>query len=134
MMEHALDGLINSTKGHGRTAPCACEHPVDPPADMPAECQAELLRGDWCATFDQLDRTARGCAKSRFECYRLWAKHLEVRGIRVQPPACVRELIAREFGPSSRGFVAGENQCPCATCEAYREYGSDNDYSELVFD
>ena len=70
-MAHELDGLINSTLFHGRTAPCACELPAFRPLDMPAECQAELLRDAWCPSYDRLARDGKGARKSRFELYTL---------------------------------------------------------------
>ena len=114
-MDHELDGLINSTKGHGRTAPCACEHPANPPPDMPRECQCELLRDVWVPDWDALDRSERARNKTRFRLYQTWARNLGIRRIRVQPPPCVRALITAEFGASSTGFNPGINSCACAT-------------------
>ena len=97
---HERDGYINLTARHGRTAPCSCEAPVNPPADMPAECQAELLEHDWCTQWASLPRQGAGTRKSRYEAYRCWAKGLGIKGIRVDIPSCVKALIATEFGAS----------------------------------
>ena len=113
---HERDGYINPTAWHGRIAPCSCEAPVNPPADMPAECQAELLEHDWCTQWASLPRQGAGTRKSRYEAYRCWAKGLGIKGTRVDMPPCVKALIAAEFGASQPGFNPGVNNCMCETC------------------
>ena len=120
MVVHELDGLINSTRGHGRTAPCACELPRDPPADMPPKCQAVLLKDEWATSWHTMKRDAKGARKSRFELYQLWARKMRIDRIRVQPPQCVRDVIAKDFGASSTGFVVIPNPCTCETCDQER--------------
>ena len=115
---HLRTGSVGATDMHGRQAPCICEAPANAPADMPLQCQADLLRTEWCLEFDSLPRDGRAASKSRYELRRCWAKHMGIKVIRVDVPECVKDLLRDEFGAGTSQFVAGENKCSCDSCVA----------------
>merc|ERR1712185_48889 len=123
MAAHPLDGHVHSTAMHGRTCPCVCAGPTDLDG-VPADCQADRLAAD-AALAGLSSGTPRDAAAARFRCYRAWARDVGIWGVRVAPPPCVRRLVESRYGSSRRGFVAGENVCPCATCENARAGVSD---------
>ena len=64
---HSRTGSVGSTDMHGREAPCVCELPANAPADMPPECQAAMLKEQWCLEFGNLSGDGRAASKSRYE-------------------------------------------------------------------
>ena len=94
---------------HGRQAPFASELPANAPADMPLECQAVMLKEQWCLEFDNLARDGRAASKSRYELRRCWAKNMGIKVIRMDAPQCVKVLLR---DPSS---ARGPHSLPPAT-------------------
>ena len=125
---HSRTGSVGSTDMHGRQAPCICEAPTNAPADMPLQCQADLLKTDWCLEFGNLARDGRAASKSRYELRRCWAKNMGIKVIRVGVPQCVKDLLRDEFGAGTSQFAAGDNNCSCGSCVAVAQEAEAEDF------